>query len=149
MEYFTPIIQNKNADYYHSNYEISNLGNVRRIGTTKNLKKHCGRWKDYDDGMKIIIDDEDVEATVLEINNIKKINIKYDEKVKKLNRMGAKYKEIRTVVNVYAWFTATDMSKANLGFGIKIYNQQNRHEIVELKIIISKTIQKSHMEQFL
>ena len=49
MEYFVPIIQNKRAKHDHSNYEISNLGNVRRIGTTTNLKKHCGKWSDHKD----------------------------------------------------------------------------------------------------
>ena len=40
MEYFVPIIQNMQAYHNHSKYEISNLGHVRRIGTTKNLRRY-------------------------------------------------------------------------------------------------------------
>ena len=136
MEYFTPIIKTKKAKNYCSNYEISNLGNMRRIGTTRNLHKHHGNWNDYydhcgkrnDDYKKNIeICDEDVEATILEMNNIKKILINYKQNVYHLNSIEQKYKEIRTDVHVYGVrFPATNMSKANLGFGTKIYKQNNR-----------------------
>ena len=136
MEYFVPIIQNKHSIKNCSNYEISNLGNVRRIGTTKNLRKHCGEWRDCEDQHgnynhdymnHPIIDDEDVEATILEMNNIKEIYIREDKKIRKLNCLEEKYKEIRTVVNVYGdRFPLTNMLKANLGFGIKIYKQHHR-----------------------
>ena len=111
MEYFVPIIQNKHANHDYSNYEVSNLGNVRRIGTTTtNLEKHCGEWRDCKDQYGKYnndymnhprIDDEDVETTILEINNIKKIKIREDKHMKKLNCLEEKYKEIRTVVNIY------------------------------------------------
>ena len=145
MEYFVPIIQNKHANHDYSNYEVSNLGNVRRIGTTTtNLEKHCGEWRDCKDQYgkynpdyrnHPIIDDEDVEATIFKINNIKKIHIKDDKNMRKLNSIEAKYKEIRTVVNVYGdRYSATNMLKANLGFGIKKYEQDTKpYEIVAKK----------------
>ena len=135
MEYFTPIIKTKKAKNDYSNYEISNLGNMRRIGTIRNLHKHHGNWNDYYDHCgkrnddyknNIEICDEDVEATILEMNNIKKILINYKQNIYRLNNIEAKYKEIRTDVHVYGVrFPATNMSKANLGFGTKIYKQNN------------------------
>ena len=74
MEYFVPIIQNMQAYHNHSKYEISNLGHVRLIGTTKNLRKYKkGFWSDPENGIKIY--DEDIKANIYEFNNIKKILI--------------------------------------------------------------------------
>jgi hypothetical protein len=48
------------------------------------------------------------------------------EKVHNLNCIDAKYNEIRTFVYSFGKaFTPTQISKANLGFGIKTYKQQN------------------------
>ena len=108
---------------------------MRRIGTMDNLKKYYGEWRDckdqygkynHDYRNHTIIKDYDVEDTVLEMNNIKKILINYKQNVYHLNSIEQKYKEIRTDVHVYGVrFPATNMSKANLGFGTKIYKQNN------------------------
>ena len=97
MEYFTPIIKvEKKKNYYsetkndYSNYEISNLGNMRRIGTTKNLRRYKkGFWSDPIHKIKVY--DEDVEDNILDFNNIKKFYIGHDCYNRKYNCINERY----------------------------------------------------------
>ena len=123
MEYFVPIIQNIQSYHNHKNYEISNLGHVRRIGTTKNLRKYKkGFWSDPIHKKKIHF--EDVEFNTLEFNNIKVMYVFNNYSARMLNGVGENYKEIRTIV-YFGEVVPIDMSKINLRFGTKIYKQEN------------------------
>ena len=124
MEYFTPIIQNMQAYHNHENYEISNLGHVRRIGTMKNLRRYQkGFWSDPIHKIKVY--DEDVEDNILDFNNIKKLHISSDIKNIGVNCIDERYKEFLIYV---CHFNAVpiDMLKINIGFGTKIYKQENK-----------------------
>ena len=124
MEYFVPIIRSMKA--YHDNYskyEISNLGHVRIIGTTKNLRKYKkGFWSDTINKKKIYF--KDVEANTLEFINIKTIDIFNNYSANMLNGIDKKYKEIRATLYCCNALPI-DMSKINLRFETKIYKQKN------------------------
>lgn len=123
MEYFVPIIQNVQSYYNHSQYEISNLGHVRRIGTTKNLRKYKkGFWSDPIHKIKVY--DEDVEDNILDFNNIKKLYISSDSGNLGVNCIDKRYKEF--LIYVFHFNAVPiDMLKINIGFGTKIYKQEN------------------------
>ena len=124
MEYFVPIIQNVQSYYNHKKYEISNLGHVRRIGTTKNLRRYKkGFWSDPIHKIKVY--DEDVEDNILDFNNIKKLHIDSHSKNIGVNCIDERYKEILTYV-CYFNTVPIDMLKINIGFGTKIYKQENK-----------------------
>ena len=131
MEYFVQIIQNIQAYDSHSKYEISNLGHVRRIGTTKNFRRYKkGFWSDPI--KKIKIHDEDVEDNILDFNNIKKFYIGHDCYNRKYNCINERYKEIRAHVCCFD-NVRINVSKINIGFGTKIYKQENNFFNKELK----------------
>ena len=123
MEYFVPIIQNMQAYHNHENYEISNLGHVRRIGTTKNLRRYKkGFWSDPIHKIKVY--DDDVEDNILDFNNIKKFYIGSDCYNRRFNCIDDRYKEIIAHVCCFN-HVQINVSQINIGFGTKIYKQEN------------------------
>ena len=137
MEYFVPIKQHDMASFSYEEYEISKLENVRRIGTTKNLKRYKnggyltdGYWKDPENKRKIFY--KYVEDQLkYDMNNILKVNCVSKRNISELQLIPHRYKQIITKI----CSRDLKLTKINLPFGISKYDQYNTISYNTLKKI--------------
>ena len=135
MEYFVQIKQPHYASFSYEEYEISKLEHVRRIGTTKNLKRYKEGdddqyWKDPENKRKIYY--KYVEDQLkFDMNNILKVDGVYERTVSKLQLIPHRYKQVITQI----CSRDVKLTKINLPFGISKYEQLNSISYNKLKKI--------------
>ena len=110
MENFTSIKHDSSTYRFYRDYVISNLGNMRRIGTDKNLRKYKkGFFSDTANTVKILY--EDIGEQILDLQNIKKLYVMDNTPI---SNMQSKYKEI--IMIIYA--RNYDTTKMNIPFRV-------------------------------
>ena len=115
MENFTSIKHNSLTYRFYNDYVISNLGNMRRIGTDNNLRKYKkGFFSDAKNKVKILY--EDIDEQLLDLQNIKKMYVMDNTPI---SNMQSKYKEIIAIIYARNY----DTTKMNIPFKVVKYDQ--------------------------